>query len=108
MSWKSTGVEAVPDVFAWDADWHGIDDPEDARAFALELTREVCREHVMFGRKVTAIGRRKRRDDFLYLLDDGAVAQVHLTWSIETDPRWPDTVIYPDFAAWQAVPPEDR
>ncbi len=92
----------------WDGGWYAIDNPDDARAFSHELAREVCRDHVLSGRKVTAIGRRNGYDDFLFQLDDGSVAQVHLTWSVERDPRWPGTVIYPDFAAWQAIPPEDR
>lgn len=95
-------------AYPWDAEWDGIDDPADADALARELAREVCGDHVLFGRQVTAIGRRRKRDDVLFRLDDGTFAQVHLTWNVERSPLWPSTEFFPDFAAWQAVPPEDR
>lgn len=95
-------------AYAWDADWEGIDDPAEASALARELAREVCAEHALFGRHVTAIGRSRTCDDVLFRLDDGTFAQVHLTWSVERSPLWPSTALYPDFAAWRAVPPEDR
>jgi hypothetical protein len=95
-------------AYPWDADWDAIDDPAEAEALARELAREVCPQHVLSGKGATAIGRRRHRDSVLFLLDDGKFAQVQLTWNVERDPFWPFTQIYPDFAAWQAVPPEDR
>lgn len=95
-------------AYPWDADWHGIDDPEQARGLERELARELPRDHILAGRTVTALGRRAGRDDVLFLLDDGTFAQVHLTWNVERNPAWPATELYPDFAAWLAVPPQDR
>jgi hypothetical protein len=95
-------------AYPWDADWSAINDPDEARRLERELAREVAPTHVLSGRKVTAIGRRARRDDVLFRLDDGTFAQVHLTWSVERDPFWPRTERYASFAEWQAVLPEDR
>lgn len=93
---------------AWDGDWRGIDDPDEARALERELARELCAAHVLSGRTANAIGRCNTTDDVLFRLEDGSLAQVHLTWNVERDPRWPATELYADFAAWQAVAPEDR
>jgi len=69
--------------------------PEHAEAIKAELRREICAGHVLFGRRVSAIGRRQDQDDFLFALSDDryVLACVHLTFSKrpETDPRWPDT-----------------
>lgn len=94
-------------AFAWDADWYGIEDPAEAMALSRELEREVSGTHVLFGHVWTAIGRRTR-DDVLFLLENGTVAQVRLTWHAESSPDWPAAKVYPDFASWQSVPPEDR
>lgn len=91
-----------------DDDWYAIDDPEEARGLERELAREMPRGHILLGRGVRAIARCGASDDVLYRLDDGTLAQVHLTWNVERNPLWPGTSIYPDLAVWQAVPPEAR
>lgn len=92
----------------WGGQWYAADHPDDLVIFPRELAREVCPQHVLYGRRVVLIARHDGTDDVLFRLEDGSVAQVHLTWRRETDPRWPGTVIYPDLAAWLAVPPQDR
>ena len=42
-------------AYPWDADWHGIDDPEQARGLERELARELPRDHILAGRTVTAL-----------------------------------------------------
>jgi hypothetical protein len=96
------------DAVDWGAGWYAAEHPEDLVIFPRELAREVCPQHVLHGRKVVLIARCDGTDDVLFQLEDGSVAQVHLTWCRETDPRWPGTVVYPDLAAWLAVPPDQR
>jgi hypothetical protein len=79
------------------------DDPSAfARGWEAELRKEVVPGHVLHGLAVTLIARRYDRDDALFQMQDGRVAQVHLTWkqAPEPDPRWPETVIYPSLQAW--------
>ncbi|MDO5640879.1 MAG: hypothetical protein Q4G26_00625 [Paracoccus sp. (in: a-proteobacteria)] len=92
----------------WGKDWTPITDRDDAARMEQELRRELSPGHVLHGVTATAIGRRQGRADRLFLLPDGRVAQVHLTWQAESDPRWPSTEIYPGLDAWRGVPPEDR
>ena len=60
-----------------------------------ELKREIARGHVLHGRDWEIIGLGvPARDDALLLLDDGAVALVHLTWrGAPEPPSWPMTEI---------------
>jgi hypothetical protein len=92
----------------WDGDWATIESESERASLEAELQRELCPAHVLYGQTAVALGRRWRRDDILFRLDDGRVAQVHLTHRREQDPAWPATDIYPTFADWKAVPVVDR
>jgi len=47
---------------------------------------------------MTAVARRDGRDDYLFLDEQSQkYYSVHLTWSIETDPFWPNTTEFSDF-----------
>lgn len=92
------------DAYDWDDDWYAVTDD----SLNAELQRELCPQHILHGIAATVIGRRQSRDDFLFLLQDGRLAQVHLTWRAETDPRWPAAQIFDSFESWKSVPPEDR
>jgi hypothetical protein len=98
----------VQNEISWDGDWYGIESATEREWAASELQRELCPEHILFGLEASAIGRRWRRDDLLFRLSDGRLAQVHLTRRSETNPEWPDTQVYATFEDWQAVPVEDR
>jgi hypothetical protein len=76
--------------FSFSEPWHACDD----QWFEEELRREVCERHVLFGINAKIIARRQDCDNFLFALPDGRFADVHLTWSKESDPTWPDTRIY--------------
>ena len=69
---------------------------ESATKLVAELHRELPASHQLYGRQVHAVARRQDRDDVLFrsLSDDGPVFCVHLTWSVETDPKWPWTETY--------------
>lgn len=92
----------------WDGDWSEVTSETERKWLQEELTRELCPTHVLYGIGAVALGRRWRRDDVLFGLEDGRFAQVHLTRRPEGNPMWPSTDIYASFAAWQAVPIEDR
>ncbi|MCW8886685.1 MAG: hypothetical protein OQK12_15770 [Motiliproteus sp.] len=91
----------------WPADWSALSESE-ALSFELELERELSNEHQLKGVPVKALGRRNGHDEFLFQLQDGSenLAKVHLTWSAETDHRWPWTEIFGSFNQFlQMLPP---
>lgn len=61
----------------------------DAGILERELARELPAGHVLKNCTVRALARRLDRDDVVFELEDGRRCVVHLTWKIETDPRWP-------------------
>jgi hypothetical protein len=97
----------------WGKSWVIVEEGpeiEDIRlAWENELQREIGPKHGLFGHKAKLIGRRHDRDDGLFLLEDGRVAEVHLTWSgqQELDPQWPGTAIFATFEEWQSMSSRD-
>lgn len=80
-----------------------VPDCEDRSAFETELRREVAPGHTLFGRSEPAwlIARRCDEDDFAFLLADGSVACVHLSFSSGPDsPPWPSTAMFADLDDW--------
>jgi hypothetical protein len=58
--------------------------PHAPERFAAELSRELSPEHLLFAKRVRAIGIRQDRDDVLFEVNEsGSVsyAVVHLTWT---------------------------
>ncbi len=90
-----------PDELSWLLPWEEVTNPA---PIETELGRELVCGHVLFGRRVVAIGRRIDQDDVLFFLPDGPqpYAVVHLTWHglPEHDTRWPSTRVFPSLAAW--------
>jgi hypothetical protein len=78
--------------------WFISNDPR----LADELRRELPAGHILAGLPVIARARRQDRDDVLFEILDGSgrLAQVHLTYQAESDPRWPTTVVFPTEADW--------
>jgi hypothetical protein len=68
--------------------WHSVSGDE-AQTLEHELARELPAGHALKGVKVRAVARRLDRDDVAFELEDGRCCVVHLTWNVETDPRWP-------------------
>jgi hypothetical protein len=62
---------------------------DQAERLERELARELPSGHPLRGHTFKAHARRDDRDDVAYLLNDGRICVVHLTWNVETDPRWP-------------------
>jgi hypothetical protein len=86
----------------WLVPWRPIAGGHPNDSTAKELYSELCQRHVLFGVKARPVAHRQDCDDVLFeLLDDsGRFAVVHLTYAQhpETDSRWPETVIYADWA----------
>jgi hypothetical protein len=75
----------------WLRPWSEVEDDSVAESLRAELLREVPPGHVLHGvTSVKAFGYRKDQDDVAFVLPDGRVAVVHLTW-----------------ARRQAMPPDD-
>lgn len=92
--------------------WYPIESNNEM--FERELYNEICKDHILYGKKVKAIARRHDCDDVLFLLLnlEPKVAVVHLTYSIskEMDPSWPRTKIYGDIQKWaiESMMPQHR
>ena len=72
-----------------------------AERLSTELQRELPSTHVLFGIRATAIAHRIDQDDVLFELEGQMpLAVVHLTWSRETDPRWPETTLFESWEHW--------
>lgn len=82
--------------------WELIDS-EVQRKFSDELKREAPSGHVLFGVNASAIAKREDRDDFLFIIEhpEYKYAEVHLTWSIETDPAWPSASLFKSIDEWK-------
>ncbi len=76
----------------WLAPWYESSDA----SLVAELEREVCVGHPLWRLSVRLLARRQDCDDVLFEVEDrsGRVAVVHLTFSVEKDPRWPITEIF--------------
>ena len=85
----------------WRPEWVPVINPSEQALFEAELAREIPHGHVLAGIRASLLGRRSKRDDFLFELEDGRVAHVHLTWAVETKPDWPFTEVYSSFEAWR-------
>jgi hypothetical protein len=86
----------------WLEPWAPIERAEERIALETELRRELGAAHPLSGLSAVALARRHDRDDVLFEIDLGRVAEVHLTWrqGREPDARWPETIIYDSAAAW--------
>jgi hypothetical protein len=75
--------------------------PERAEALLREVHTELSPGHPLYGAKLTAIAVSRLADDVLFLLEDGRVAKVHLTWSKAAERKsWPSHRIYASFEEW--------
>lgn len=79
--------------------WHHVSD-EQARRCEVELRRELSGNHVLVGKEFRAVAKRQDRDDVLFEVVDVGFVVVHLTWSRETGPSWPNTEVYASLTDW--------
>lgn len=75
--------------------WKTIEDESEKKDLENELAEEVIEGHILYARDVKALARRIDMDDVLFEISEGSkIAIVHLTYSQETNPRFPLTEIY--------------
>ncbi|HEX8916537.1 MAG TPA: hypothetical protein VF796_29570 [Humisphaera sp.] len=90
----------------WKNGWRAFDAPEKEEDFLRELqseTGEENRRHPLHGKRCSIIGWDGGRKDFiLHLPSEGCYAYVHLTYSPETDPRFPWCRLFVDARALNA------
>ena len=85
----------------WLEPW-GLPVEGQAAAFERQLKRETSPQHQLFGQPVRLLATHRGRDDVLFRLSNGRVAEVHLTWrrTMEPDPKWPVTAIFTSLREW--------
>jgi hypothetical protein len=72
-----------------------------ARAAEAELARELHRTHILYGLKVVALAKRLDCDDYIFKLGDGRIAEVHLTFAVESTSNWPQTFVFDSRTQWE-------
>jgi len=77
-------------------------DSSSARFFEDELARELGSNHPLYGRHASCVAKNQTCDDFLFLIDDNTVAQVHLTYMKYPPerPGWPSYTLFETFTEW--------
>jgi hypothetical protein len=74
---------------------------EQAASFLREAQLEIAPGHQLHGLNLVPIAHARLADDVLFKLDDGRIADVHLTWRRGPDPPpWPSTRIFASFNEW--------
>ncbi|WP_160680161.1 hypothetical protein [Clostridium sp. C8-1-8] len=92
------------DEIKWLEPWDSLCTKSDS--FEKELYHEVGILHILYGRKVSAIGRRYDCDDFLFRVYDSEFEYVvvHLTYSNSVmekiNPKYPRTTVFKDLDTW--------
>jgi hypothetical protein len=97
MSMFLHGESSIPFLWPWKAL------SANTGASDAELRQEIGKEHVLYGRGFRAVGVTVESDDWLFELDDGTFAQVHLTYTHnppEASPNYPRTSLYETLADW--------
>ena len=81
------------DNLRFDIPWHTIDKES---GLTDQLYKEVGKEHLLYGKRVTAIAQRQDCDDVLFFIQgENRYAIVHLTWADhQLDSRWPSTDLF--------------
>ena len=71
--------------------------------FERELQRELGANHRLAGLSLRIVARRDDQDDVFVVLDNGGVAEVHLTWTgkWEVNPTWPETHVFGSMSEWR-------
>jgi len=78
--------------------WYATED----ESLLSELRREMSQQHVLYGLPLKVLARRQDRDDVLFEMLDGSsrLAEVHLSWQVESSPAWPSTKLFSNQDTW--------
>lgn len=92
--WHDLSMRPPFDLEALAGDWWEVHGTEQAAELQRELARELPREHVLGGVPVEAVAVKRNLKDVAFWLPQSAEwAHVHLSYKVETDARWPWTVV---------------
>lgn len=84
--------------------WTDVRGTPEAVALAAELRRELPEEHTLAGRQVEVVAARKlRKEVLLWLPELRSWAWTHLTWTEQTYPSLPSTVVCADWSEFLAA-----
>lgn len=86
-------------MIIWTEDWRVFDASEKEDEFLQELrseTGESNPKHPLHNKECRILGWRERgwKHFILHLPAENRYAFIHLTWSRETDPRWPSCWLF--------------
>jgi len=78
--------------------WYANED----ESLLVELQREMNQEHALFGLPLKVLARRQDRDDVLFEIQDcsGRLAEVHLSWEVESSATWPSAKLFSNLELW--------
>lgn len=66
----------------------------DTHRFEDELRREMAPDHDLAGEDLVCVAwRRHMKETVFWLPQRQRWAVIHLTWNVESDPRWPEPVL---------------
>jgi hypothetical protein len=92
---------ALPPLFELPQGWHAC-----GPGLEGELQREIQfnPKHPLHGIKAMSAARSNSTDDVLFQLFNfkAPLAEVHLTWSVERRPDWPDCQFYSSWQEWRS------
>jgi hypothetical protein len=88
----------------WLLPWLCVTDESVRSELEKELEREVHESHPLWGSsRRTILAKRSDQDDVLVRLDNGKIAEVHLTWTRTREQgAYPRTVIFNSVDDWRA------
>jgi hypothetical protein len=92
----------------WPEPWVAVTDESQRSALLAELARELSPGHVLLGATLRVLAQSEAADDVLFEVEgrNFRLAEVHLTWGRETNPRYPRTAVFLSLEEWRVNLPE--
>lgn len=85
----------------WPVPWNPVN-PARGNGLRAQLRRELAPGHALYDVPAMALAARADQDDVLFLITEGRVAEVHLTWaSGEVEPPWPHATVHASLEDWR-------
>jgi hypothetical protein len=73
-------------------EWWEVHGTDDAAGLEREMASELPPDHILAGVSAHAVAVRRHLKEVIFWLPDSSTwARVHLTYHVETDPRWPSS-----------------
>ena len=84
----------------WPPGWRAVEAGE-AQGLAARLCADLAPAHILVDRAFEVIARREDADDVLLRLDDGEIAEMHMSWAKQASEKFPGVLLFLDFTDWQ-------